>query len=155
MEIQPDVNALVIAPILSSIETTLTKMLNTELERGQMYVLNIPLISMGVGAVIDIKGDYNGKVLLDMNTEAAMKISEIFLKEKIEEFDDLVISTVGEMLNVIAGDFSTKLDESKLKISVPQIITKHSKITDKTERNIMIIPLGFDKYIMNISFYIL
>ncbi|MBU1078553.1 MAG: chemotaxis protein CheX [Spirochaetes bacterium] len=156
MLVQPDVNSKVIVPVLMSIESSLNDLLHIEVERGQMYVLSVPFISMGIGAIIYVSGDYNGKIFLDMGPKAAIKITELFLREKVTKFDKLVQSTIGELVNVIAGKIATAIGEfSNVNISTPKIISKYTKNEDTTKRNIALIPMGFDKYILNVSFFIL
>lgn len=155
MIIHPDVNAKLIAPILSVIKDMLHQILDISSEMGRMYVLNVPFQSKGIGALIDITGDYNGKIFLEMDSKAAVKLAELFLNENIEKFDDTVISGVGELLNIIAAKISGKVSNfANIVMSTPKIITKFSKIIDNNRKNIMIIPVGFGKYIINVSFYL-
>ncbi len=156
MKNEADVDVRLIVPVVESIEVSLTKILNIKIERGKMYVLDIPFTSMGIGTIIDFSGDFKGKIFLDMRPETAMRLAEIYLREKIEKFDELVISTVSEVLNIIGGNISTRIQNyGNIKISVPRIITKFSKNPEYERKKIIIIPLGFEENIINISFYIL
>lgn len=159
MSNQADVDIRLITPIIESIETLLNKILNTSIERGKMYVLDIPFISMGVGAIISFSGIFNGKIFLDMCPDAALKLTQLYLKENITKFDKLAINTVAEILNMISGNIVGKIKNyGDIKISPPKIVTKFSKPSeyqDISHKNIVIIPLGFDKYIINVSFFIM
>ena len=130
MKNRADVDVRLIVPVVESIETSLKKIFNINIERGKMYVLNNLFTSMGIGAIIDFLGDFSGKIFLDMQ--------------------------VGEVLNVIAGDIARRIQNyGNIKVSVPKIVTKFTKHPSVEHKNIIMIPLGFNKYIINVSFFIL
>lgn len=152
-----DVDERLILPVVESIESLLKEIFNIEILRGKMVILNIPFISMGIGAIIDISGDFNGRIFIDMKPETALRMASLFLNENISKFDETAISTVGEILNTIAGRIVNKINSygyGKIKISTPKIITKFTKIKDIESKNVILIPLGFENYIINTIFYL-
>ncbi len=155
MKIKADIDARLVVPVIESCEESLSKISNVKIERGKTYVLNIPFTSMGIGAIINFSGDFKGKIFLDMKSNAAIELTRMFLRENIEKFDKLVIDAVSEILNVIAGNIVNKIHRyGNIEITAPRVITKFSKHIDLKDKNVIIIPLGFNKHIINVSFFI-
>ena len=164
MELSNDIDLRLIVPAVESIEQTFKNFINLKIERGQMFVMDMPMISSGIGAIVNVSGDFKGKFFLDMVQEAACRLASILLKEDKKEFDEVVVSTVGEILNIIVADISKKIQHyGTIHISTPEIIT----INDETKlqylnevdnniehKNTIFLPLGFEKHILNIKFYI-
>jgi chemotaxis protein CheX len=79
--------------------------------------------SKGFTVIIGIVGSLQGSLMLDMTREFAMHLASIMNMEKCEEIDELVMSSLGELGNLVAGGASTQLRElgHKLDITTPSL----------------------------------
>ena len=77
----------------------------------------------GVAALIAIKGDIEGRVILDLSPEVAMKVATILAGTEVEASDHVVRETVCEMANMVIGNSVTLLNDQgfHFKVFPPEI----------------------------------
>lgn len=97
-------------------------MLKTKLEAGGDHLPSAPT---EVIAMVGLSGKLRGVVSFHCTSSAARQIAERMLGNDIESVEDAARDAVGEVCNMVAGSFKTRLgtvgDECKL--SVPTIIS--------------------------------
>jgi len=77
----------------------------------------------GVAALIAIKGDIEGRVILDLSPEVAMKVASVLAGSEVETSDQVVRETVCEMANMVIGNSVTLLNDQgfHFKVFPPEI----------------------------------
>ena len=77
----------------------------------------------GVAALIAIKGDIKGRVILDLSPEVAMKVASQLAGEEIEASEQVVKETVCELANMVIGNSVTLLNDQgfHFKVFPPEI----------------------------------
>src|SRR5260370_16181158 len=77
----------------------------------------------GVAALIVIKGDIEGRVILDLSPEVAMKVATNLAWAEVEASDQVVRETVCEMANMVIGNSVTLLNDQgfHFKVFPPEI----------------------------------
>ena len=77
----------------------------------------------GVAALIAIKGDIEGRVILDLSPDVAMKVASLLAGTEMEASDQVVRETVCEMANMVIGNSVTLLNDQgfHFKVSPPEI----------------------------------
>ncbi len=77
----------------------------------------------GIAALIAIKGDIEGRVILDLSPEVAMKVASQLAGAEVEASDQVVRETVCEMANMVIGNSVTLLNDRGLhfKVLPPEI----------------------------------
>jgi len=77
----------------------------------------------GVAALIAIKGDIEGRVILDLSPEVAMKVATILAGTEVEASEQVVRETVCEMANMVIGNSVTLLNDQgfHFKVLPPEI----------------------------------
>ncbi len=77
----------------------------------------------GVAALIAIKGDIEGRVILDLSPEVAMKVASQLAGEEVEASEQAVKETVCEMANMVIGNSVTLLNDQgfHFKVFPPEI----------------------------------
>ena len=113
-----------INPFVDSAIQAIKESVTENVKKGQISLRQTVSPMLGVVAIIGITGDVTGRVFLDMNKETALSVASKMNNEEITEFDDLVIATVTELANMIAGKAITKLHESgfDFNITPPSLI---------------------------------
>jgi chemotaxis protein CheX len=81
--------------------------------------------SRGVTSVIRLSGDMEGRVLIDMDRRTAQAVASCMNRTEVEPGNDMVVSTINELANIISGQAVTELMNRKcrLKISSPKVFT--------------------------------
>ncbi|MBN2533260.1 MAG: chemotaxis protein CheX [Spirochaetales bacterium] len=97
-----------------------------------------------ISAIIGIAGEARGAVVLSFSKFLATYLTSILVDREVKEIDDDVVDTLGEMVNIIAGNAKKGLEEYMLVISLPSIVTGiNHEIRWPGSRNISIIGIPF------------
>ena len=75
-----------------------------------------------VSSVIDVSGAKSGRVVLSLSREVAIDATETMLNERHPELDDMVVSVVGELTNIITAQARSGLEQLELSIGPPQTV---------------------------------
>lgn len=136
-----------INPFVESAYNVLKEVLNTEVNRGELYLKSTSMPVLGVAAVVGLAGDVEGRVLFDMTRETAIQIASSMLEgmemEKIEELNDMGKATITELANMITGQSVTKLHNLgfKFDLTPPAIFTGENMEVSDTGVEALIVPM--------------
>ncbi|SHI98613.1 chemotaxis protein CheX [Malonomonas rubra DSM 5091] len=74
-----------------------------------------------VTGMINLAGSHSGLLAIHLPTQAALEVSGSFLDLEIEELDDDVLDSIGELANMLAGNIKAELDPtgSSIQLSIP------------------------------------
>jgi chemotaxis protein CheX len=109
-------------PFLDATSAVFKTMLGTELKRGALYLRQGMTLSHEISGIIGLSGKAKGTVLIGMNTDFAISVTEKLLGDKPDGLTPDVIDAVGELANMIAGGAKTRLEELNMSISLPSVI---------------------------------
>jgi chemotaxis protein CheX len=136
-----------INPFVESAYSVLTEVLNSEVNRGELYLKSTSMPVLGVAAVVGLAGDVEGRVLFDMTKETAVKIASAMLEgmdlEKPTELDDMGKATITELANMITGQAVTKLHNLgfQFDLTPPAIFTGENMEVSDTGVEALIVPM--------------
>ena len=124
---------------------TLPVHVETSLEAPPMEVTDLC-------AIIGLSGDGRGIVGLAMSKESAVQVVSRFIGEEITEVNKNVFDAVGELINIIAGDAKSSIEEMSLSISLPTILSGSKLQLSLPEALPNLINLHFELPDMNAQF---
>ena len=112
--IQPFINA-ADAVFAESLQTP-TKIVDLEMDEETYR-------RKGVAALIAIKGDIEGRVILDLSPEVAVRVASVLAGEEVPSSEQLVRETVCELANMVIGNSVTLLNDQgfHFKVFPPEI----------------------------------
>jgi len=96
-----------------------------------------------ISAVIGLSGMVRGAVIVCMQNDLALKLTDMLTGTKHTEIDGEVIDAVGEINNIIAGNIKPKVPNGeKIVISIPTIVKgkEHSIAWPSKQTRILCIP---------------
>jgi chemotaxis protein CheX len=95
----------------------------------------------GIAAHILIKGDIEGRVILDLGQEAALKIAGRLAGGSVPESERLARETVCELANMIIGNSITLLNDQgfRFKVFPPEIHVNEQGLAGNTDTEAMVI----------------
>ena len=64
-----------------------------------------------------------GTVVFNLERTVAISAAEVLLGEKPEDLNEDVVDAVGELTNMIAGQAKAKLEEYKMNLALPTVIS--------------------------------
>ena len=108
-----------INPFVEASYQTLQQLIEgVKIERGNLYLKPQAQNTMGVVALVGLAGSIEGRVIFDMTTETAIRISEEMNGESFKEFGDLPRATITELANIITAQSITRLHELGFKFDL-------------------------------------
>jgi chemotaxis protein CheX len=95
----------------------------------------------GTAALIAIKGDIEGRVILDLSPEVAMKVATILAGTEVEASDQVVRETVCEMANMVIGNSVTLLNDQgfRFKVLPPEIHVDETGLAGSADTEALVI----------------
>jgi chemotaxis protein CheX len=113
----------------------------------------------GVAALIAIKGDIEGRVILDLSPEVAIKVASHLAGEQVPESEQIVRETVCELANMVIGNSVTLLNDQgfHFKVFPPEIHMNDEGLGNSKDTEAMVLcmetPCG--EVYLNISMHYL
>ncbi len=95
----------------------------------------------GVAALIAIKGDIEGRVILDLSPDVAMKVASLLAGTEMEASDQVVRETVCEMANMVIGNSVTLLNDQgfHFKVFPPEIHMDETGLAGSADTEALVI----------------
>ena len=95
----------------------------------------------GVAALIAIKGDIEGRVILDLSPEVAMKVASQLAGTEVEASEQVVRETVCEMANMVIGNSVTLLNDQgfHFKVFPPEIHVDETGLAGSADTEALVI----------------
>ena len=95
----------------------------------------------GVAALVAIKGDIEGRVILDLSQEVAMKVASQLAGSEVEASEQVVKETVCEMANMVIGNSVTLLNDQgfHFKVFPPEIHMDETGLAGSADTEALVI----------------
>ncbi len=83
-----------------------------------------------ISGVLKFVGDVNGSASISFDKEAILSIVSVMFGEEIKEIDDEIKDAVGEIINMVSGQVSTKLtqDGKQVKVELSGVIMGEGQV---------------------------
>lgn len=125
-------DARVVNALIAAVVNTLKTLLNVTAAVGKPGVLKEIKPKYDMVTVIGFSGGVEGNLIYSFNPSTALKIVSKMMGFEYESLDDLAMSAIGELGNMIAGALAMNLEKvgCRIVISPPTVVTgKNLKLT--------------------------
>jgi CheY-specific phosphatase CheX len=97
----------------------------------------------GVAALIVIKGDIEGRVILDLAPDVALRVAAQLAGAPIEESEQVVRETVCELANMVIGNSVTLLNDQgfRFKVFPPEIHMNEEGLAGSIDTEAMVLSI--------------
>ncbi len=116
------VRAIYLNPFIEASCNVLKEVLNLNLSRGKLNLHSGDIDCKGAAIIIQFSGDLEGRLIMIMSEETAIKIASRMLEniemDAISVLDDLGKASITEMANMITGRSITKLSRLGFNINL-------------------------------------
>ena len=142
-----------INPFVEAAYNIMKEVLQTEVERKELYLKKTTQPVMGVAALVGLAGDVEGRVLIDMSQDTAIKIASTMNGEELTSLDELAKATITELANMITAQAVTKLFDLgfKFDLTPPSIITGENMSVSNASVEALIVPLEMPQGLVEIN----
>jgi chemotaxis protein CheX len=113
-----------IQPFIDVCQNVFKEFIGAELKVGRPYFADRDAVhEWDVSSVIGLTGEARGAVVVSMNKELVLRLTETLTGSKHTSIDDDAVDAIGELVNIIAGNVKKNLEEAfRLVISLPTIV---------------------------------
>lgn len=112
----------IVNPIIAGTLETFESMVGLSLKRVSLELLHGRYPFHEVTAVIQMSGNPRGSICLSVERRAAFALVRKMLDECVTEVTPLVIDTVAEFANVVAGCAKMKIQHLDLEMGLPNVV---------------------------------
>ncbi len=132
-----------INPFVEAAFNVLKEVLDSEIERGELYLKSTSQPILGVATIVGLAGDVEGRVLFDMTKETALAVASKMNMEEFDKINDMVKATINELANMITAQAVTKLHELgfQFDLTPPSIITGENMEVSDAGVEALIVPV--------------
>lgn len=111
----------VIDALDTSICEVFTMMAGGEIQKSEETVREVPGTEQ-ITVVMGLTGDLQGSLSLTMSDKSAIRWTQCLLDIELDEVDQDVVDAIGELGNMVVGGAKRRLEDFKLKLSLPSVI---------------------------------
>lgn len=144
-----------INPFVEAAFNVFKEVLSVDIKRGELYLKSTSQPVLGVAVIIGLAGDVEGRIILDMSHETAIKIVSEMNMEEFDKLDELGRATITELANIITGQAVTKLYDLgfKFDLTPPSIVTGRDMVISDSGVEALIVPieLPYGKVEINVA----
>ncbi len=116
-----------ILPFIEAVEGAFEQMFQLQPQALTPYLVRKEeILDWDISGIIGIAGEARGLVVLSFPAALACELTGQLTGAPKLQLDDEVTDTVGELVNIIAGNAKKRLEEFRLQISLPSIVLGHT-----------------------------
>ncbi len=130
-------------PFIEAATNVLQAEVQQKISRGNMSLHTSATTTLDVTAIVAVTGKIHGIVMYGMSTETAKAMVSIMLGQEFEELNDLAISGIAELGNVITGTASIFLEKAGYpsKLAPPVVIVGSGSKISTLDIQRLVVPL--------------
>ena len=117
-------NVKYINPFIETTVSVFREFVGVSVRPGKPFLYNAStsLINYDISGIIGLAGEVLGVVIISFPKMVALKTVSSVIKAETKIFDDTVVDTIGELINIIAGNTKRQMEEVRIIISLPSIV---------------------------------
>jgi chemotaxis protein CheX len=114
-----------IQPFVGSLDAVLAEMMKSPVQIADMAMEESGYRRKGTAAVVAFKGQIEGRVILDMDPQAAAHVAALLAGAPVDTADPLAGEAVCELANMVIGNAVTQLNDRgfTFKVFPPSVLT--------------------------------
>ena len=148
-----------IQPFINAADAVFAESLQGPTSIGDLSMEEEAYRRKGVAAHIAIKGDIEGRVILDLAPEVALRVASKLAGEEVAGSEQVVRETVCELANMVIGNSVTLLNDQgfRFKVFPPEIHMNNQGVagTQDTEAMVLSIETPCGPIFLNIAMHYL
>src|SRR5271154_5437394 len=152
---EPKMKMELIQPFINAADAVLAQGLQCLTSVGNLSMDQEAYRRKGVAALIWVTGDIEGRIIIDLDPETAVRVASRFAGAELPESDDLIRETVCELANQVIGNAVTSLNDQGFHFRVhPPVLhtSEHGPTnTEDTEALVICCETARGNVFMNIA----
>jgi chemotaxis protein CheX len=144
-----------IQPFINAADAVLADSLECPTSIGSLSMEEEAYRRKGVAALIAVSGDIEGRIIVDVDPQTAMRGASRFAGEELPESEELMRETVCELANQVIGNAVTSLNDQgfRFRVHPPEVHTSENghKSSEDTEALVISIETSKGRVFMNVA----
>jgi len=132
-----------IQPFINAADAVFAESLQGPTKIGDLLMEEGAYHRKGVAALIVIKGDIEGRIILDLAPEVALKVAAILAGGEVADSEQVVRETVCELANMVIGNSVTLLNDQgyRFKVFPPEIHMNDQGLAGSRDTEAMVLAI--------------
>jgi len=151
----PEMKMELIQPFINAADAVLAQGLQCPTSVGNLSMEQEAYRRKGVAALIWVTGDIEGRIVIDLDPDTAVRVASRFAGTELPESDELVRETVCELANQVIGNAVTSLNDQGFHFRVhPPVLhtSEHGpKSSEETEALVICFETDIGNVFLNIA----
>ena len=144
-----------IQPFINAADAVLAQGLHSPTTIGNLTMEEEAYRRKGVAALVAVTGDIEGRMIVDLDPQTAVKVASHFAGSELPESDTLVRETVCELANQVVGNAITALNDQgfHFRVHPPELHTSEQggRSSEDTEAVVICFETSSGAVFMNIA----
>jgi len=130
-----------IQPFINAADAVFAESLQAPTKIGDLTMDENTYRRKGIAALIIIKGDIEGRVILDLAPDVAMRVANHLAGGPLPESEQVIRETVCEIANMVIGNSVTLLNDQgfRFKVFPPEVHMSEEGLTGTADTEAMVI----------------
>lgn len=108
-----------INPIASALSKVFKETMGVELKRGDLFLRKNPIPLEKVLVIVGVTGNIKGQIIISLGSKCSLSIaSKMMMGMEVLELDEMSKSAIGELGNMTAGTYATKISNLNYKVDI-------------------------------------
>jgi chemotaxis protein CheX len=139
-----------IQPFINAADAVLAQGLQCPTSVGNLSMEQEAYRRKGVAALIWVTGDIEGRIVIDLDPDTAVRVASRFAGTELPESDELVRETVCELANQVIGNAVTSLNDQGFHFRVHPPVLHTSEHGPKSSEDTEALVICFETDIGNV-----
>jgi chemotaxis protein CheX len=139
-----------IQPFINAADAVLAQGLRCPTSVGNLSMEQEAYRRKGVAALIWVTGDIEGRIVIDLDPDTAVRVASRFAGTELPESDELVRETVCELANQVIGNAVTSLNDQGFHFRVHPPVLHTSEHGPKSSEDTEALVICFETDIGNV-----
>ena len=133
-----------IQPFINAADAVLSQGLQSSTKIGNLTMEEDAYRRKGVAGMITLTGDIEGRIILDLEPQTAVKVASHYAGAELPESDSLIKETIFELANQVVGNAVCALNDQgfHFRVHPPLLLTAHEG--DKTSEDVEALMMSFE-----------
>ena len=139
-----------IQPFINAADAVLAQGLQSPTSVANLSMEQEAYRRKGVAALILVTGDIEGRIVIDLDPDTAVRVASRFAGAELPESDELVRETVCELANQVIGNAVTSLNDQGFHFRVHPPVLHTSEHGPKSSEDTEALVICFETHIGNV-----
>jgi chemotaxis protein CheX len=139
-----------IQPFINAADAVLSQGLQGSTKVGHLAMDEAGYRRKGVAGVVSLSGDIEGRIIVDLEPQTAVRVASHYAGAELPESDELVKETIFELANQVVGNAVSALNDQGFHFRVHPPVLVTAEEGDKTSEDTEALMICFETSLGNV-----